>query len=108
MKRYKRFIDTHYDWSDESCSEKAFEQAYIVDKESPDGKWVKWEDVEQEMMPIPVIEIVETEVFDPRERFVVAVNGIYDGASADIERARRHVERLKWVLNIKDNDNDNH
>lgn len=47
MKRYKRFIDTDYDWSDESCQEKAFEQAYIVDEESPDGKWVKWEDVQE-------------------------------------------------------------
>lgn len=34
MKRYKRFIDTDHDWSNESCQEKAFEQAYIVDEES--------------------------------------------------------------------------
>lgn len=47
MKRYKHFIDTHYDWSNESCQEKAFEQAYIVDEESPDGEWVRWEDVHE-------------------------------------------------------------
>lgn len=49
MKRYKRFIATDYDWSNENCQEQAFEQAYIVDEESPDGKWVKWEDVEKVM-----------------------------------------------------------
>lgn len=107
MKRYKRFIDTDYDWSNESCQEQAFAQAYIVDEESLDGKWVKWENVEQEMMPIPIIEIVETEAFDPREKFLVKVNGVCDGTYADIENARGYVARLKRMLNIKDNDNDN-
>ena len=47
MKRYKRFIATDYDWSNEDCQEQAFEQAYIVDEESPDGEWVKWDDVRE-------------------------------------------------------------
>lgn len=100
MKRYKRFIDTDHDWGNESCQEKAFEQAYIVDEESPDGKWVKWEDVKREMMLIPTIEIVETEGYDPREMFIVKLNGNPMGTYPDIEVADARVRELKRILNI--------
>lgn len=81
------------------------EEEFIWYKNDP--IMVKLEDVEQEMMPVPIIEVVETKSFDPREKFLVKVNGVCDGIYADIENARGYVARLKRMLNIKDNDNDN-
>lgn len=58
-------------------------------------------DIEQEMMPIPVIEIVETEGYDPREMFIVRLNGTFMGSYSDIGRAEHEVTKLKQILNIK-------
>lgn len=100
MKRYHFIIDTAYDWSDTSSAELAFENAFIREEEYPDGTWVKWEDVEREMMPIPTIEIVETEGYDPREMFIVKLNGNPMGTYPDIEVADARVRELKRILNI--------
>lgn len=103
MKRYDMEIEEYV-----ASPESVVTRIGCFPVECPDGDWVKWEDVEQEMMPIPIIEIVEIEGYDPREMFLVKVNGEYDGSYANIENARLYVERIKRMLNIKDNDNDNH
>lgn len=100
MKRYKRWIDTHYDWSDETDANKAFENAYIVDEESPDGNWVRWDDVNKETIPIPDVRVVETDAHDPRERFAVYLNDVSFGIYSNRMNAENYVKTIKQVLGI--------
>lgn len=92
MKRYELFIESE-NWAHA-------ERYYISNEEYPDGTWVKWEDVEREMIAIPEITIVETEGYDPRERYLVELNGNFMGSYSDLERADARVTELKRILNI--------
>lgn len=94
MKRYELFIESE-NWAQA-------ERYYIANEEYPDGTWVKWEDVEREMIPVPEITItdVETVGSDPRERYLVELNGNFMGSYSDLERADAHVAELKRILNI--------
>lgn len=55
---------------------------------------------EREMIPIPEITIVETEGYDPRERYLVELNGNFMGSYSDLEKADARVTELKRILNI--------
>ena len=74
------------------------EEEFIWYKNDP--IMVKLEDVEREMISIPDITIVETEGYDPRERYLVEMNGNFMGSYSDLERADARVTELKRILNI--------
>ena len=101
MKRYELLIASE-NWAHA-------ERYYIASEEYPDGTWVKWEDVEREMIPVPEITItdVETVGSDPRERYLVELNGNFMGSCSDLERANARVAELKRILNIGSLEEDN-